>query len=94
MKQDVETVGRHEPGKRLRKGCKLPCLQVSRTGQKFGDGEYRTRDLVPSEERAGIIVAQIGVPHYINHFRNGLLCLGETTSMSCLDSCGHLGLCV
>ena len=41
-----------------------------------------------------ILVAQIGVPHYVNHFRNGLLCLGETILMSCLDSCGHLGLCV
>ena len=41
-----------------------------------------------------IIVVQIGVPHYINHIRNGLLCLGETTLMSCLDSCGHLRLCI
>ena len=31
--------------------------------------------------------SRVRVPHYINHFRNGLLCLGETTSMSCLDSC-------
>ena len=41
-----------------------------------------------------IIVAQIEVLQYINHCRNGLLCLGETTSMSCLDSCSHLGLCI
>ena len=39
-----------------------------------------------------IIVVQIGVLHYINHFKNGLLCVRETTSMSCLDSCDHLGL--
>ena len=35
--------------------------------------------------------SQVRVLHYINHFRNGLLCLGETTSMSCLDSCFILG---